>query len=140
MKPSHAKSKLFLGALAVGLAAATFSAPVLSQDENAAAPQLQRSEGLDLHSLEERLRETKAIPGLKKLGLKTEIDNLLARFRIAHAGGRPDVLALREPYDGLILKIHGMLKQDPQLAQDIVASKEAIWARLADREKFASVN
>lgn len=58
---------------------------------------------------------------------------------MAHAGGQPDLIALREPYDKLILRIRGMLARDPQLARDIVASKDAIWDRLADRTRFASL-
>jgi len=95
---------------------------------------------LGLSTLEERLKETKAIPPLRKLALKSEIDDLLARFRVAHAGGSPDLIALREPYDNMIARIRGMLKNDPKLARDIVASKESIWDKLADPTKFAALN
>jgi hypothetical protein len=128
----------------VAVAAASVASVCMAQDEAPAVvvPQVQATpsgEEIGLASLEERLKQTKAISPLKKLGLKGEIDNLLAKFRIAHAGGQPDLIALRDPYDKLILKIRGMLTRDPQLARDIVASKDAIWDRLADRTQFASL-
>lgn len=124
------------------LSAASIASVCIAQDElrGAAVPLLEATpagEEIGLDSLEERLKQTKAIPPLKKLGLKGEIDTLLAKFRVAHAGGQPDLIALREPYDRLILKIRGMLARDPQLARDIVVSKDAIWDRLADRSQFA---
>lgn len=133
----NVQMKILVAAVATSIASVC-----IAQDElrGAAVPLLQATpagEEIGLASLEERLKQTKAIPALKKLGLKGEIDNLLAKFRVAHSGGQPDLIALREPYDKLILKIRGMLARDPQLARDIVASKDAIWDRLADRTQFA---
>ncbi len=131
--------KILLAAVATSVASVCVAQDALP---DAAVPQAQATpagEEIGLASLEERLKQTKAISPLKKLGLKGEIDNLLAKFRVAHAGGQPDLIALREPYDKLILKIRGMLARDPQLARDIVASKEAIWDKLADRTRFASL-
>ena len=136
-------TRLLLGALAAGFTSACIagtpgqSAALFSPS---ARSQPIAGEELGLTALEERLKETKAIPPLRKLALKAEIDDLLAKFRVAHAGGSPDLIALREPYDTLIVKIRGMLKDDPKLARDIVASKEAIWEKLADRTQFASLN
>ena len=97
-------------------------------------------EELNLVTLEERLRETKAIPILRKLSLKGEIDDLLARFRSAHAGGRAEVAKLRPSYNSLIDRLYAMLKKDPTLGQDILASRESIWGLLSDRTQFASLN
>jgi hypothetical protein len=130
-----------LAALAVGFASTCPAQPPLEEDPIPALrpPEAAAARTDDLITLEDRLKETNAIPALKKLGLKGEIDDLLAKFRLAHAGGRPGVEGLRQPYNNLIAKIHGMLIKDPKLAQDIVASKDAIWERLADRTKFASL-
>ena len=97
---------------------------------------------MNLTQLEDRLRATKAIGGLKKLSLKSEIDGLLAKFRAAHASGNSaaEIRALHQPYNSLIARIQGMLGQDPALARDIVAAKEAIFERLADRTQFAMLN
>jgi hypothetical protein len=97
-------------------------------------------EPLNLTMLEDRLRDTKAINPWKKLELKGEIDDLLARFRQAHATGRSHVEQLRQPYEKLIASIQTMLQRDPALASDISYSKDAIWAVLADGSKFASLN
>jgi hypothetical protein len=128
-----------LVAVASGLQAAP-PLPINPGLVDAMRPAAYRSEELSLSALEERLRETKAISPMKKLALKAEIDDLLARFRIAHAGGSPSLGELRDPYNRLLAKIHGMLKKDPQLARDIVASRESIWGVLADRTQFASLD
>ena len=134
----NTQMKILIAAVATSIASVSIAHDVIP---DAVVPQVQSMPGeeIGLASLEERLKQTKAISPLKKLGLKGEIDNLLAKFRVAHAGGQPDLIALREPYDKLILKIRGMLARDPQLARDIVASKDAIWDRLADRTRFASL-
>jgi len=136
------KTRILLAALAAGfvsLAQAALDeipAPAVRPVEATLATPA-RAE--DLAMLEDRLKETKAISPLKKMGLKGEIDNLLARIRVAHAGGSPKVASLRQPYESLIAKIQGMLGNDPQLASDIVASKDAIWDRLSDRTRFAAL-
>src|SRR4051812_34801935 len=133
-----------LGTIPMAFASAGFAAPPLPMNPGLvdamrpAAPA--RPEELSLSQLEERLRETKAISPWKKLELKGEIDDLLDRFRTAHAGGKPDVVALRDPYDRLIGKIHGLLRKDQRLARDITASREAIWEVLTDRTQFAGLN
>lgn len=136
-------SKSLFSALALAFASGCFAAPPLPTNPGlieAMTPAASPSEELSLPMLEERLRETKAISPLKKLALKSEIDDLLGRFRVAHAGGSTELAALREPYQRLMAKIQVMLKKDPQLARDIVASREAIWGVLADRTQFASLN
>lgn len=134
----NTQMKILVAAVATSIASVSIAQDVIP---DAVVPQVQSMPGeeIGLASLEERLKQTKAISALKKLGLKGEIDNLLAKFRVAHAGGQPDLIALREPYDKLVLKIRGMLARDPRLARDIVASKDAIWDRLADRTRFASL-
>jgi hypothetical protein len=44
------------------------------------------------------------------------------------------------PYNNLIARIHDMLGQDPELARDIVAARDAIYGRLADRTQFAMLD
>jgi hypothetical protein len=47
--------------------------------------------------------------------------------------------ALRRRYDKLLSNIEAMLRHDPKLANEIAASREAIWEVLADRSSFASL-
>ena len=96
---------------------------------------------LDLTSLEKRLRETQAIGVFTKLSLKNQVDDLLEQLAAFHEGrGQTPLAKLRESYDLLLLKVLSLLQdQDPALARDIAASREALWNLLADPAKFANL-
>jgi hypothetical protein len=96
---------------------------------------------LNLTSLEQRLRETRAIGVFTKLSLKNQVDDLLDQFRALYRGQAAIPLtALRQRYDLLMLKVLSLLQDsDPPLANDIVASREAIWGILRDPAKFATI-
>jgi len=96
---------------------------------------------LDLASLEQRLRDTKAIGVFTKISLKNQVDDLLAQFRAFHQGRAGAVLSeLRDRYNLLLLKVLSLLQgSDPVLAQAIATSREAIWGLLADPAKFATL-
>lgn len=93
---------------------------------------------LDLKSLEQRLRDSSAIGVFTKLALKNQVDDLLDQFRAHHQGKpKPALTELRPAYERLLLKVLSLLQDsDPMLAHDIVASREAIWNILVDRNKF----
>jgi hypothetical protein len=101
---------------------------------NAAAPPL------DLAGLEKRLRDTSAIGVFTKLALKNQVDDLLEQFKAFHEGRGPATLDdLREHYDLLLLKVLSLLQsRDPRLAQDLSASRDAIWAVLSDPVRFST--
>jgi hypothetical protein len=96
---------------------------------------------LDLTALETRLKETKAIGVFTKITLKNQVDDLLDQFRAYYQGRIKTTLAeLRQPYDRLLLKVLSLLQDgDPELAREIVTSREAIWSILADPAKFATL-
>jgi hypothetical protein len=96
---------------------------------------------LDLDSLERRLKDTEAIGIMTKLTLKNQVSDLLGQFEGLYGGTIKTSLAeLRQPYDLLILKVLSLLQdRDPPLAHDILASREAIWGILSDRDKFQNV-
>jgi hypothetical protein len=96
---------------------------------------------LNLASLEQRLRDTHAIGVFTKLSLKNQVDDLLDEFRAFYRGQVAVQLAeLRQRYDLLMLKVLSLLQDsDPPLANDIVASREAIWGILKDPAKFATI-
>ncbi len=102
----------------------------------------QPSPTLDLRSLEQRLKDTKAIGVLTKIALKNQVDDLLDQFRAYYQGKLKITLAeLRRPYDLLIMKVLSLLQDsDPSLASALVASREAIWGILSDPAKFATVS
>ena len=103
----------------------------------AAAP---RPAPLDLTTLEQRLRGTGAIGTLTKLSLKNQVDDLIARFKTFHAGQRPPTLTeLRPAFELLLMKVLSLLQDgDRALANDINASREALWGVLTDRDKLST--
>jgi hypothetical protein len=106
-----------------------------------AAPAAPVPPALDLTTLEQRLRDTKAIGVFTKLAVKNDVDDLLDRFRAVHEGRSRTALGeLREPFNLLILKILALLQDgDPGLARAIAASRDAIWGVLADKSKFTKL-
>lgn len=97
---------------------------------------------LDLHSLETRLRQTRAVGVLTKLSLKNQVDDLVEKFRAYHKREAKTTLAeLRRNYDMLVLKVLSLLQDsDAPLARDIVKSRAAIWGILQDPRKFTEAN
>jgi hypothetical protein len=96
---------------------------------------------LDLDSLKERLKDTKAIGVLTKITLKNQVDDLLDQFRAYYQGKLKVTLAeLRRSFDLLVQKVLSLLQDsDQQLAMAIVASRDAIWGILSDPKKFATI-
>lgn len=110
-------------------------------DDKAVHEQKAEVATLDLKSLENRLRETRAIGFFTKLSLKNQVDDLVGRFRRFHADGRATLEDLRERYNLLFLKVLSLLQDDdPKLFRDITASREAIWDLLADPVKFRNLS
>lgn len=97
---------------------------------------------LDLESLEQRLRDTKAIGVFTKLSLKNQVDDLLDSFRAYYKGkAKPQLPDLRQRYDLLLMKLLTLLQDsDTRLAADIRSSREAIWDILKDPKKFAEIS
>lgn len=93
---------------------------------------------IDLRSLEQKLRDSKAIGVMTKLALKNQVDDLVAQFRALHAGRQPPTLAqLRQPFELLLMKVLALVQdQDPGLARALHDSRDYIWGLLADRNKF----
>jgi hypothetical protein len=96
---------------------------------------------LDLKTLEERLKDTKAIGFFTKITLKNQVDDLLDKFREHYQGkGKLTMTDLRRSYELLMMKVLSLLQDEDQgLASDIVSSREAIWNLLADPKKFAAL-
>jgi hypothetical protein len=96
---------------------------------------------LDLASLEQRLKDSKAIGVLTKITLKNQVDDLLNQFRAFYQGKlKADLAVLRRSYDLLVLKVLSLLQDSDQaLATAIAASREAIWGILSDPAKFATI-
>lgn len=104
----------------------------------AAAPAMP---AMALATLEQRLKDTNAIGVFTKLALRNQVDDLVSRVRAHHKGaGNVTLAQLRQAYDQLLAKVHGLLKDgDPALANAIMASRESIWIVLMDPVKFAKL-
>ena len=113
------------------------AAPAMHGDQGATSQPT-----LDLASLEQRLRDTRAIGVFTKLSLKNQVDDLLAAFKEFHQGHTPPTLsALRQTYELLLMKVVTLLQNgDPGLASAVSASRDSIWALLADPRKFAQIS
>lgn len=125
-------------------AKATPPPPPKKQHESAPAPvaKAEPSEApLDLKGLVQRLQDTDAIGLFTKVALKNQVDDLLGELRAVYGGKSQKTLAdLRQPYDLLVMKVLALLQdKDPSLAKDLTASKEQIWAFLADPQKFSTI-
>ena len=107
-----------------------------------ASPSAPAAPTLDLASLEQRLKDTRAIGVFTKLSLKNQVDDLLSLFRAYYARKSAASLSeLRQRYDLLLLKVLSLLQDaDPSLASAIASSREAIWGILSDPQKFAKLD
>jgi hypothetical protein len=96
---------------------------------------------LDLNSLKDRLKDTRAIGLFTKLSLKNQVDDLLSQLRAFHAKKSTTSLPeLRQRYDLLLLKVLSLLQDgDPPLATAISQSRDSIWGILSDPQQFAKL-
>jgi hypothetical protein len=140
----HGRIPVVLFAAGLAFSAASYAAQPLPMNPgliDAMKPAAPRTEQLSLTELEDRVRATKALTPLQKMKLKAEVDDLLARFRVAHAkGGSQALESLREPYEKLMAKMEVALRKDRQLARDVAASREPLWDVLTDRTEFAALD
>ena len=109
--------------------------------EKTTAPESPKAPTLDLGSLEQRLKDTKAIGVFTKLSLKNQVDDLLDQLRAFHkSAAKTPPAALRQKYDTLIIKVLTLLQDgDPQLASAIASSRETLWGILIDPQKFSQI-
>lgn len=88
---------------------------------------------VDLDQLTQHLKDTSAIGLFTKLELKSQIDELVEKARSSHERGVPPLERLHERFDLLVLKLLSLLQDDaPALAAEVAASRDSLWALLAD--------
>ena len=126
-------------------APAPSATPPAPQAARKAAPAVSKGPGvapaLNLTTLEEQLKETKAIGFFTKITLKNQIDDLLDRFGEYYEGkSKLTMTDLRQSYELLVMKVLSLLQDEDQaLASAIVSSREAIWSLLANPKTFATL-
>jgi len=105
------------------------AAPAARRD----APGAGAAKSVDLEQLTAHLKATPAIGVFTKLELKNQIDALVKKARASHERGDPPLALLRERFEGLVLKLLSLLQDDaPELAAEVVASRDELWALLSD--------
>ena len=128
------------GAAAPGAKGAT-QPPTNNTPPVAQQPSAPPAPTLDLNSLKERLKDTRAIGVFTKLSLKNQVDDLLSQLRAFHAKKSTTSLPeLRQRYDLLLLKVLSLLQDgDRPLATAISQSRDSIWGILSDPQQFAKL-
>ncbi len=123
--PRFAKSPSAWLMLALLLASPMARAQSTSGDKHLAALQAcpaVKNEIVDLHVLEQGLKDSSAVGLFEKLRLKSAIDDLIERMKAFHKGERRFTLAeLQEQYDLLMMRIAQLLQD-----KDAVAARPAV--------------
>ena len=96
-------------------------------------------QGLELEALADRLRETEAIGILKKIAIKSKVNELAREFGFYHQGHRmANLKELRTRFEALRSNIVMALKSgDPALAKDVARSGQSLWLAFCDPVLFA---
>jgi len=93
---------------------------------------------IDLGLLERKLKSTKAIGFLKKLHLKSEIEDLINEVKHFHNGHSHIALDdLEDRFNHLIGGIQSLVKtKDLELSEILATLKDDLWNHLADPKNF----
>ena len=96
---------------------------------------------LDLDALEGAAQGDQGHRLFTKISLKNKVDDLMKQFRDHYRSKtKPTIAELRQVYDLLMMKVLSLLQDgDQKLASAVVSSREAIWALLADEQRFAAL-
>lgn len=91
---------------------------------------------LDIDTLVERLRDTRAIGIFTKLALRNDVEALLDDTQRALVNGKEEEIPkLRSRFDGLVLKTVALLDgRDDELAQDIYQAREFVWRSILEMQ------
>jgi len=89
---------------------------------------------VDFNVLKERLKNTDAIGFFTKLAIRNDILDLMDKIKTyrKHAMLNAKRAEIRRSFDGLLLKIIALLKDDPELSRDLYVGRESIWESLLE--------
>ncbi len=89
---------------------------------------------VDFNVLKERLKNTDAIGFFTKLAIRNDILDLMDKIKTyrKHAMLNAKRAEIRRNFDGLLLKIIALLKDDPKLSRDLYVGRESIWESLLE--------
>ena len=105
-------------------------------------PETVGDEIIDLEGLINRLKKSRAVGMMTKIKLNGQINTLLDKFKVYHAGKSPySIEQLREQFDLLYLKVVSLIQdKDTDLHKQLCFSWDLIWDQLHDPELFKKVS
>jgi hypothetical protein len=96
----------------------------------------QNNNELDLVSLEQRVRSSKALRFSDKIKLKFEVNKLVGAASDFHKGrGNESVRSLRLRFERTLSKAFVLLRKDTELHQKLSSSQEILWEKLLDADR-----
>jgi len=103
--------------------------PVLKKNQS-----LARVDGVDIKTLEKRLKSTDAIGFFTKLAIRNNIVDLMDKIKRYRKKSllKVKIKEIRSSFDGLLLKIIALLDEDPKLSRDLYVGRESIWESLLE--------
>ena len=132
---------LIMTALMIGMAVCVVTNLAAHKSDRLVCPSVEE-EIVDLEMLTMALRKTRTISVFKKIGLKLDIDALLARLHAYHDGASIFSLEeLEEQYNVLLMKIAAHLQhKDVGLHRQLCNAWDVIWRDLQDPTLFRAAH
>jgi len=89
---------------------------------------------VDFKQLKERLKDTDAIGFFTKLAIRNDIVDLMGKIKKYRKSSvlKSKMKEIRISFDGLLLKIIALLRDDPNLSRDLYVGRESIWESLLE--------
>ncbi len=125
------------------------SFPMMVNAENTSSGSVARTkctsieqELVDFEILEQRIRKTKAMGGLAKLKLSSDIKKMVADLKTYHAGDSVHTLEQhRQQYDLLYMKVVSQVQdKDPELFHQLCNAWDPLWAALQEESNLRKVS
>lgn len=94
----------------------------------------QKAAQVDFKLLKERLKNTDAIGFFTKLAIRNDIVDLMDKIKKYRKKSllKIKMKEIRSSFDGLLLKIIALLRDDPILSRDLYVGRESIWESLLE--------
>jgi len=89
---------------------------------------------IGFNELKERLRSTDAIGFFTKLAIRNDIVDLMDKIKKYRKSSllKSKMKEIRSSFDGLLLKIIALLRDDPKLSRDLYVGRKSIWESLLE--------
>ncbi len=133
--PLHAFEQSAKAASMVNSATAvTKSALTTNHIQKPVSKTKQKLAPVDFKVLKERLKSTDAIGFFTKLAIRNDIIDLMDKIKKYRKESllKAKMKEIRSSFDGLLLKIIALLRDDPILSRDLYVGRESIWESLLE--------